>query len=514
MMANTQALRIRGEVGRHLERLSTGLKINRGGDDPSGLGIARNTQAQVRGTNTAIHNVEEGIHVYNMRDALLAEDQEMALRIRDLAVRSANEATLTTRDRQAMQQEVAKLMEQINQAAYASPKVGGTARLLYAPSKLDVIWVLDATASMIPAATALRDASAQMFNEFQANGLDVRMNVTPFSFNIFQTWGANSVSWNFQQDAVSFQNDVDEIVGMINAGTGGFENGLLAINNTIDNGQLGGAFRTGSDVTRAIILITDEDSDDFGFTGPFGLPIDPNANAAPAAVAARAALTAKLQANNIILHAVGMERYFAAPAQWPAPDEDYAEVARNTGGSVITLEDAGTSWTTQITSALKASYADWDAEFQVGPDSGMNQSGHSMTFTFSSVTTDSMGLASANVATTAGAQATIDIANNALEWLSNERAETGWAVERLKHIANDLAAMSIGNSAFKSGLEDALMDQEIVDMTIQNMLSNTVAAAQAQANATVESASRFISVVSNSENLDQFSGIFTVQQTL
>lgn len=508
MMANTQALRIRGEVGRHLERLSTGLKINRGGDDPSGLGIARNTQAQVRGTNTAIHNVEEGVHVYNMRDALLAEDQEMVQRIRDLAVRSANEATLTTRDRQAMQQEVAKLMEQINQAAYASPKVGGTARLLYAPSKLDVIWVLDATASMIPAATALRDASAQMFNEFQANGLDVRMNVTPFAFDIFQTWGANSVSWSFQQDAVSFQDDVDEIVGMITTGTGGLENGLTAINNTIDNGQLGGAFRTGSDVTRAIILITDEDADDFGD------PIDVNANMTPIGIAARAALTAKLQANDITLHAVGMERYLIWPAQWPAPDEDYAEVARNTGGSVITLEDAGTAWTTQITSALKASYADWDAEFQVGPDSGMNDSGHSMTFTFSSVTTDSMGLASANVATTAGAQATIDIANNALEWLSNERAETGWAVERLKHIANDLAAMSIGNSAFKSGLEDALMDQEIVDMTIQNMLSNTVAAAQAQANATVETASQFISVVSNSENLAQFSGIFTVQQTL
>jgi len=512
MMANTQSLRIRGEVGRHLERLSTGLKINRGSDDPSGLGIARQAQAQVRGTNVAIHNVEEGIHLYNLRDALLAEDQDMVQRIRDLAVRSANEATLTTHDRKAMQLEVTGLMEQINETAYSSTKVGGTARLLYAPTKLDVIWVMDATGSMGFAADALYDASLQMFDEFQANGLDVRMNITPFAGNIFQSWGFDNVSWTFQNDGVPFQNDVGEVRDMINAGTGAVENGLTAVNNTLDQAQLGGAFRSGIDVNRIVILITDEDCDDF--TGGFGAS-DPTADANPAAVAARNALAAKLNAADVTMHVVGKCRYFPpSPPGFPAPDEDYAEVARATGGAVVNLPDNGTAWVSTITNLLKASYADWDAEFQVGPDSGANQSGHSMIFTFSSVTTDSMGLASANVSSTTNAQATIDIANNALEWLSNERAETSWAVQRLKHIANDLTAMAINNSDFKSGLEDAEMDEEIVNMAIQNILSNTVASAQVQANVNVETASQYIAVVENTQSLQQFGGIFTVQRAL
>ena len=79
-----------------MERLSTGLRVNRGADDPSGLGIGKGMAAQIRGISTAIHNLEEGIDLIRTADGALSEIHDILMRQRDIAVRGANEATLYT----------------------------------------------------------------------------------------------------------------------------------------------------------------------------------------------------------------------------------------------------------------------------------------------------------------------------------------------------------------------------------------------------------------------------------
>ncbi len=102
-----------------LERLSSGLKINYAADDPSGLAIAKGMEAQIGGIRMAIQNGEDGINLIHTADGALSETQDILLRMRDLAVRSANEATLTTADRNRLNSEFYTLKQELTRKANA-----------------------------------------------------------------------------------------------------------------------------------------------------------------------------------------------------------------------------------------------------------------------------------------------------------------------------------------------------------------------------------------------------------
>jgi len=102
-----------------LERLSSGLKINKAADDPSGLAIAKGMEAQIGGIRTAVQNAEDGINLIHTADGTLAETQDILMRMRDLAVRAANEATLTTQDRSRLSDEFVSLRDEITRKSTA-----------------------------------------------------------------------------------------------------------------------------------------------------------------------------------------------------------------------------------------------------------------------------------------------------------------------------------------------------------------------------------------------------------
>ncbi len=102
-----------------LERLSSGLQINKSADNPSGLAIAEGMQAQIGGTRVAIQNAEDGVNLIHTVDGSLAETQDMLLRMRDLAVRASNEATLTSADLQRLDNEMTSLKAEIERKSHA-----------------------------------------------------------------------------------------------------------------------------------------------------------------------------------------------------------------------------------------------------------------------------------------------------------------------------------------------------------------------------------------------------------
>jgi len=102
-----------------LERLSSGLKINSAADDPSGLAIAKGMEAQIGGIETAIQNCEDGINLIETADGALSETHDILMRMRDLAVRAANEATLTSDDLARLDSEYASLQSEIDRKAHA-----------------------------------------------------------------------------------------------------------------------------------------------------------------------------------------------------------------------------------------------------------------------------------------------------------------------------------------------------------------------------------------------------------
>lgn len=99
-----------------LEKLSSGLRINRAADDAAGLSISEKLRGQVRGLNQAMRNAQDGISLLQTAEGGLASVHDMLQRMRELAVQAAND-TATVDDRNAIQEELNQLRDQINWVA-------------------------------------------------------------------------------------------------------------------------------------------------------------------------------------------------------------------------------------------------------------------------------------------------------------------------------------------------------------------------------------------------------------
>jgi len=108
--------RSQSALGTSLQRLSSGMRINSAKDDAAGLAISERFTAQIRGLNQAVRNSNDGISLAQTAEGALGEVTNNLQRIRELAVQSAN-ATNSTSDREAMQQEVSQLVAEIDRVA-------------------------------------------------------------------------------------------------------------------------------------------------------------------------------------------------------------------------------------------------------------------------------------------------------------------------------------------------------------------------------------------------------------
>lgn len=101
---------------RSMERLSSGLRINRAGDDAAGLAISEKMRGQIRGLNQAARNAQDGISLIQTAEGALNETHSILQRMRELAVQSASD-TLIDADRTHLQAEVTALIAEIGRIA-------------------------------------------------------------------------------------------------------------------------------------------------------------------------------------------------------------------------------------------------------------------------------------------------------------------------------------------------------------------------------------------------------------
>jgi flagellin len=133
------------DLNKDIEKLSSGQRINRGGDDASGLAVSEKLRSQIRGLNQAGRNIENGISFIQTTEGYLQETHDIIHRVRELAVQSAN-GIYTDEDRMQIQVEVSQLVDEVNRiashaqfngmnmltGAFANPAQGGTdARQMY-----------------------------------------------------------------------------------------------------------------------------------------------------------------------------------------------------------------------------------------------------------------------------------------------------------------------------------------------------------------------------------------------
>lgn len=100
-------------INKDIEKLSSGLRINRAGDDASGLAVSEKMRSQVRGMHRAAKNAEDGISFIQTTEGYLQEIQDMLQRIRELSVQASN-GIYTDEDRMQMQVEVSQLVDEVD----------------------------------------------------------------------------------------------------------------------------------------------------------------------------------------------------------------------------------------------------------------------------------------------------------------------------------------------------------------------------------------------------------------
>ncbi|MCX7694222.1 MAG: flagellin [Caloramator sp.] len=103
-------------AGKSMEKLSSGLRINRAGDDAAGLSISEKMRGQIRGLQQASRNAQDGISMIQTAEGALQETHAILQRMRELTVQAAND-TNVTKDREAIKEELTALTAEINKIA-------------------------------------------------------------------------------------------------------------------------------------------------------------------------------------------------------------------------------------------------------------------------------------------------------------------------------------------------------------------------------------------------------------
>jgi len=128
-------------TSKSLEKLSSGLRVNRAGDDAAGLAISEKMRSQIRGLDQASRNASDGISLIQTAEGALNETHSILQRMRELAVQSATD-TLTSQDRGYIQLEIDQLKEEVSRISTTTQfnkkkLLDGSAAVLWSTDKLD-----------------------------------------------------------------------------------------------------------------------------------------------------------------------------------------------------------------------------------------------------------------------------------------------------------------------------------------------------------------------------------------
>jgi len=116
MFADRSLRVVNDDVTKGMEKLSSGMRINRAGDDASGLAVSEKMRSQIRGLERASKNAQDGISFLQTTEGYLQESQDIIQRLRELAVQASN-GIYSAEDRMQIQVEVSQLVDEVDRIA-------------------------------------------------------------------------------------------------------------------------------------------------------------------------------------------------------------------------------------------------------------------------------------------------------------------------------------------------------------------------------------------------------------
>ena len=509
------------QVSKSLEKLSSGFRINRAGDDASGLAISEKMKAQIKGLETASSNSQDGISLIQTAEGALTEVHDMLNRMVELAGKSANGTMDDTVDRAALQNEVNELIDEINRIAKGTNFNG--------------IKLLDG--SLAGAASTTPDAGITADQITQATADTIT--ATPATAGTAQTVEFDVAGAAFGADGTvsvalgGNTYDVDVTKGMTDAE---FATALVdAINANKPNDTSAGEFTAAvANNTEITLTGTNNNQDAADFTWENKLEIVPKAaeaaTAAAAAGDAEETKTATFTPDDAKMTAAGITsidmsgipadsagkvtvKYDATSkaATVTIGDVEYTsqDISAAADNDEITLTDAdgntikmtiadanvlrGTTTTAEIGSVEAAAEDPTAAAggliLQIG-DTGA--SFNQMTVSIAAMDATSLGIGTISVGTQTEAKAMLsalrgDLAEGgtnkgAINLVSDVRAKLGALQNRLEHTINNLDVAAENMTAANSRIRDTDMAKQMMEYTKMNVLTQSAQAMLAQAN--------------------------------
>lgn len=525
-----------------MEKLSSGLKINRAGDDAAGLAISEKMRGQIRGLDMAAKNAQDGVSLIQTAEGALNETHSILQRVRELADQSAN-GTNTAEDRKAIQDEVKQLKEEIdrigNTTEFNTQKllngnlsgVGGT----NGTNSVSGAQVFKQTAGTLTgAASSTVDASNADFTKTDAllidgKKVDIDWNSLLSDTDkaqLKQNWGGGTAMdattsgkvRDILQTAINKAIDASgtgvEHITVTDAtpGTFKFESGSVGNNSKVQlnigatDGLAKLADGTAAASSNSILDIFAGNStemsggavadvsgankvlDALAATDKFQLSIGGHTMEITSPVGA-----ANSDANT---YATALETAINAKitayntaAGFTSEDQKIKDVTVKVENGRLSIDSpSGAIELKDVTngSTLKKLGLDQASRESAGSGAmtfqiGANK-GQTISFSVNDMRTNALGISGVDVSSQTGAQDAISKLDTAIKSVSSERSKLGAVQNRLEHTINNLSTSSENLTAAESRIRDVDMAKEMMEQTKNSILSQAAQAMLAQSN--------------------------------
>ena len=448
-------------VTKNLEKLSSGYRINRAGDDAAGLAISEKMRAQITGLQTAQKNAEDGVSLVQTAEGALTEVHSMLNRMVELATQSAN-GTYSEANRKEMQKEIDALRDEIdrigNTANFNGTKLfGGGA----GTKALDATGTINGAQLTGNPQVATKTVTEATWTDATAGKADGK-----FSFTVVDEAGTEH----------TFDVDVD-----------------TATNKTAD--QVATALNASDDLKVYGITVTNKGgkltftSDTEGSSAAYVKNVTYNGTNTEGSLAAATATLGKDAGNTYDLSqmqngdslSIGGKTY-TYKQNATGDDGNFSDVASLTkllAKDGIDVVDQGNNGQAVMFKPKADAGNATTIKLHVGEAS---DEANTIEVKIKAMNSGALGIDKLDISTAEGAKNAIDTINKAIDTVSSIRSDLGALQNRLEHTINNLGVQNENITAAESRIRDVDMAKEMMAYTKNNILVQSSQAMLAQAN--------------------------------
>ena len=515
--------------GKSMEKLSSGLRINRAGDDAAGLSISEKMRAQIRGLNQASRNSQDGISMIQTAEGALQETHAILQRMRELAVQSSNDTNVGI-DREAIQREIEQLKSEIDRIGNTTEF--NTQSLLkgdtgFDVAKSNVAGVQNLSGGLTSKTQASVEFTAKVLADSETGDFSTTFSIQGKDFIVNLAHDASSDQYGTIGDHTLDSTNTTATIQYVTEGDG---NGTAvavadtdvasktaaALQAMIDaDADLAGKYKVTANANQVKIeAIAGE-----AFDGSAGFIGAVNGDIATTAVAASAGTTSITNASTTIdftsisstdlagkgwtINGQVVEFYNADQGVYEGEAiginvgtgktgaDLVAQIASQLNAKVegVRVEQGTTTTDLVITADALGEkgngieFADGGAkkEFTASFQIGANQ-GQTMEIKIGDMRSEALGVKNVDLSTRDGAQSAITTIEEAIKKVSTQRSELGAFQNRLEHTINNLDTSAENLQASESRIRDVDMAKEMMEFTKNNILQQAAQAMLAQAN--------------------------------